>query len=163
LFFTERWKTNIEKVANSSALFVPPADTNYEEYFQAQPDTDYLLQWSGMYFRSKTEIKIAKELYNRDVLFFANARGQVSCQGSPASEKSGQLPGRIEVDFLVFHKSKCMILEVDGQHHRDKSQASRDYVRDRVLLREGIPTVRFTADDCFNQPAEVITEFLNIF
>ena len=163
LFFTERWKTNIEKVANSSALFVPPADTNYEEYFQAQPDTDYLLQWSGMYFRSKTEIKIAKELYNRDVLFFANARGQVSCQGSPASENSGQLPGRIEVDFLVFHKSKCMILEVDGQHHRDKSQASRDYVRDRVLLREGIPTVRFTADNCFNQPAEVVTEFLNIF
>jgi hypothetical protein len=100
LFFTERWKTHIEKVANSSALFVPPADTNYEEYFQAQPDKDYFLQWSGIYFRSKTEIKIVKELYNRDVLFFANTRGQVSCQSSPASEKSGQLPSRIEVNFL---------------------------------------------------------------
>ncbi len=115
-----------------------------------------------MYFRSKSEIKIAKELYKRDVLFFANVRGQVSCQGSPASENSGNLPGRLEVDFLVFHKNKCMILEVDGQHHQDESQAFRDYVRDRVLLREGIPTARFTADECFNQPTEVVTEFLNI-
>jgi len=73
------------------------------------------------------------------------------------------LPGRIEVDFLVFHLGKCMILEVDGVHHEKASQTVRDYARDRVLLREGIPTARFTADECFNSTEDVIVEFLQMF
>ena len=55
-----------------------------------------------------------------------------------------------------------MILEVDGQQHREGSQTIRDYVRDRVLLREGIPTARFTAQECINKTADVITEFLKL-
>jgi very-short-patch-repair endonuclease len=55
-----------------------------------------------------------------------------------------------------------MILEVDGQHHHEGSQTVRDYLRDRVLLREGIPTARFTAQECLNQTADVITEFLKL-
>ena len=116
-----------------------------------------------MSFRSQTEVKIAEELFNRNVLFFGNARGQIGRQGSPASTKSDYLTGRIEVDFLVFHQGKCVILEVDGPHHQEEEQTFRDYVRDRVLLREGIPTARFTAGECFDQPANVVTEFLNIF
>jgi hypothetical protein len=54
-------------------------------------------------------------------------------------------------------------LEVDGQHHQNGEQTLRDYVRDRVLLREGIPTARFTAEDCFNRSAEVVDEFLGMF
>ncbi len=107
-------------------------------------------------------MKIAEQLYKHKVLFFANIRGQVGREGSPASDKSGCLTGRVEVDFLVFHKGKCMILEVDGQHHQEGSQTFRDYVRDRILLREGIATARFTADECFKRPAEVVSEFLNI-
>ena len=68
----------------------------------------------------------------------------------PASKASGYLSGRVEADFLIFKNSKCMILEVDGQHHQEGSQTVRDYVRDRVLLREGIPTARFTAQECLN-------------
>lgn len=56
-----------------------------------------------------------------------------------------------------------MILEVDGQHHQEGTNTIRDYVRDRVLLREGIPTARFTAQECLNQTSDVVTEFLELF
>ena len=56
-----------------------------------------------------------------------------------------------------------MILEVDAQHHQEGSQTVRDYVRDHILLREGIPTVRFTAQECISRTELVITEFLELF
>lgn len=56
-----------------------------------------------------------------------------------------------------------MILEVDGQHHQEATQTIRDYVRDRVLLREGIPIARFTAQECMTRTADVVTEFLELF
>jgi hypothetical protein len=149
LFFNKNWKPKVEEIVNSTALLVSSiGSSNEEEAFRATSP----LEWGGMNFRSRTEIKIAKELYKRNILFFANARGQVGREGSLASDRSGWLTGRIEADFLVFHQGKCKILEVDRQHHQEGSQTFRDYVRDRVLLREGIPTVRFTADECFNQP-----------
>ena len=153
LFFNEKWKEKIEQSLNGTALAVAKPTSNGKHP---------LREWGGMYFRSQTEIRIAEELYNRNILFFGNARGQVSRQGSPASDNSGCLTGRIEVDFLVFHQGKCVILEVDGPHHQEEEQTFRDYVRDRVLLREGIPTARFTASEC-DRPADVVTEFLNIF
>jgi len=161
LFFDETWKGRLEQFLNRTALSVASTGSAHEENFRANNNSTR--EWGGMYFRSMTEIKIAETLYNNNVLFFANARGRVACQGSPASEASGSLTGRVEVDFLVFCKDKCMILEVDGPHHQEGSQTVRDYVRDRVLLREGIPTVRFTADECYSRPDDVVTEFLNAF
>ena len=134
--------------------------SSYDAYFGNNENSSGFTEWGGMSFRSKTEVKIAEALYNKQVLFFANARGQVSCQSSPVS--NSLLPGRIEVDFLVFHQGRCMILEVDGVHHQGGSQTVRDYARDRVLLREGIPTARFTANECFNRTEDVIVEFLQM-
>lgn len=164
LFFTEKWKSKIESILNSTALTVSnQSRQNTNETNTNNKSGNNLIEWGGMFFRSKTEVKIAETLYNNNVLFFANAKGQISRQGSPATEASGLLPGRVEVDFLVFHQGKCLILEVDGQHHNEGSQTTRDYVRDRTLLREGIATVRFTADECYNRPNDVVTEFLNMF
>ena len=56
-----------------------------------------------------------------------------------------------------------MILEVDGQQHKEGSQTIRDYVRDRLMLREGIPTARFTGQECLEKPDQVVQEFLNLF
>jgi very-short-patch-repair endonuclease len=81
----------------------------------------------------------------------------------PISNSDNQSKERVEIDFLVFYKQKCMILEVDGVHHQEASQKTRDYRRDRVLLRDGIRTVRFDAGECFNRPMDVVTEFLNLF
>lgn len=162
LFFDDKFRVKIESLIKSSALTVTNQESRNNENF-TNANANNLIEWGGMYFRSKTEVKIAETLYNNNVLFFANVRGQISPQGSPASVASEQLTGRVEVDFLVFYKGKCRILEVDGQHHQEGSQTVRDYVRDRTLLREGIPTARFTANECYNRPADVVTEFLNMF
>jgi very-short-patch-repair endonuclease len=119
-----------------------------------------------MYFRSKVEIRIAEELEKRGVTFFANARGRYSLEGSPVAAQ--YLNGRVEVDFLVFHQGKCVVLQIDGpQHNGDRG---RDYaggrvacLRQRVLLREGIPTVRFTAKECQERPGDVVSEVLAVF
>jgi hypothetical protein len=165
LFFDNNYRQLIEQFTRGTALAVPgkgvPKTDNTA--FNQTNDRVGTTEWGGMYFRSLAEIKIAEELDKQEVLFFANTRGRVGRQGAPVSEASGWLTGRVEIDFLVFYKGRCMILEVDGQHHQEGTQTVRDYIRDRVLLREGIPTVRFTANECFNQPANVVAEFLNIF
>ena len=84
-------------------------------------------------------------------------------QNLPAAKASQSLSGRVELDFLVFKDRRCMILEVDGNHHQEGTQTIRDYVRDRVLLREGIPTARFTAQECITRTELVVTEFLELF
>ncbi len=164
LFFDNYYKQQVEQFTNGSALAVPGKDTPLNDSGkEIKTDINPMYEWGGMYFRSKAEIKIAEELDSKGVLFFANSRGRIGRQGSPISEASNFLTGRLEVDFMVFLKGKCMILEVDGNHHQESLQTSRDYVRDRVLLREGLPTVRFTAKECFEKPENVVIEFLSIF
>ena len=76
---------------------------------------------------------------------------------------NGQLSGRVEADFLLVAGGRCLILEVDGQHHNGESQTVRDYARDRALLKVGgISTIRFTALDCIKRPAEVVAKALAI-
>lgn len=103
-------------------------------------------------------MKVAQELQKREVTFFANARGCYSLEDSPVSAQ--YLNGRVEVDFLIFHNGKCVILEIDGPQH--KGQRARDYTGDRLMLREGIPTMRFTAREYQERPGEVVSEVLGI-
>ena len=164
LFFDERFKERIQAASRSNALTISTNPNRGAEPKTTQAQhTNFNSQkeWGGMYFRSESEIKIAEKQEQAGILFFANARGRISGENSPRSQT--QITGRIEVDFLVFCRGKCMILEVDGQHHQNGEQTLRDYIRDRVLLREGIPTVRFTAEECFNYSTDVVSEFLKIF
>lgn len=164
LFFDEHYREKIECTSRSTALTISERETQRANGTTPQAERANVnppKEWGGMYFRSESEIKIAEKLDKAGVLFFANARGRISKEGSPVS--CNQMTGRIELDFLVVYRGKCMILEVDGQHHQNGEQTLRDYVRDRVLLREGIPTARFTAEECFNRSAEVVDEFLGMF
>ncbi len=168
IFFDDLYKQQIERFVQSSALTVTEqnassGDDNNFRQDSVDNNVNSLKEWGGMYFRSVCEIKIAEQLDKQQVLFFANARGRIGRQDSPVSEASGWLTGRLEIDFVVFHKRKCMTLEVDGSHHQQSVQVTRDYVRDRVLLREGIATVRFEAKECFEKPADVVAEFLSMF
>jgi hypothetical protein len=153
IFHDRSWGEKIDRCLQSSALATVNKTNGKADGFE----------WGGMYFRSPVEVKIAEALDRRGVLFFANARGRVSDEGSPASRKSDRFTGRLEIDFLVFQKGRCLSLEIDGKHHEESTQAHRDYIRDRVLLREGIPTARFTAQECLQSPDTVIEEFLHLF
>lgn len=134
-----------------------------EPYIPSEPPIGgegKLIEWGGLYFRSEAELRIAKILDQEEVLFFANARGRVGLMDAPVS--NDQSNGRVESDFLVFHQGRCLILEVDGQHHLEGGQTVRDYARDRMLLRAGLPTVRFTGRDCLDRPQAVVAECLSI-
>ncbi|WP_398337793.1 DUF559 domain-containing protein [[Leptolyngbya] sp. PCC 7376] len=64
---------------------------------------------------------------------------------------------------MYLKGGKCVILEIDGKHHNADAARDRDYSRDRLMLKEGISTARFTAQECMNATAEVVNEFLGLF
>jgi Protein of unknown function (DUF559) len=153
LFCDDGIKDRVETLILGTALTVSGQNS-------ASASGNYTKEWGGLYLRSEAELRIAEALDKAGVLFFANARGRVGLQETIIS--NGQLTGRVEADFLVFLNGKCVVLEVDGVHHAEGSQVVRDYARDRVLLRSGVPTVRFTANDCQTRPDEVVAELLSI-
>jgi hypothetical protein len=121
------------------------------------------LLWNGLTFRSQTEIKIAKVLTRENITFFANVNGFIGLNGLPVSNHDNKQREKAEVDFLVFYNQKCMILEVDGVHHKETYHKNWDCKRDRVFLRQGISTVRFSAEQCYENPSAVVEEFLHLF
>jgi very-short-patch-repair endonuclease len=158
--YDEQWQQLVEKVLKSTSITVERkrcSQDGFQDSYQAP------IEWGGMFFRSQAELKLAEALDRRQVLFFANIRGRISSHQAPISDRSQFQNGRIELDFFVLYQGKYMVLEVDGKHHAGELQKHRDYVRDRLLLKEGIVTVRFTAQECLHRPDDVITEFLNLF
>lgn len=121
------------------------------------------LLWNGLTFRSQTEKRIARALYSQKIIFFANTNGFMALDGLPVTNHDNKLREKAEVDFLVFHNQKCLILEVDGVHHNTTSQQKWDCKRDRVFLRQGISTVRFSAEQCYENATAVVEEFLELF
>lgn len=162
LFFDDSLRSKIENTTRATSLAVYSDSSDRQTRQTSENNVKPPKEWGGMYFRSETEIKIAEQLDKKGVLFFANVQGLASKKGSPVSAK-GQFNGRLELDFLVFYKGKLITLEVDGEHHQEKGQTRRDYIRDRILLREGIPTARFTASECYTHTEAVINEFLSMF
>lgn len=161
LFFDERMREKIELLVQAQATTAN--GTPYtDQTHTAEPSPDRgTREWGGMYFRSTAEMAIAQELNHAGVLFFANVRGRLDLTQSPITQ--GQHNGRVELDFLVFRGGKVCSLEVDGSQHSGSGHAIRDYARDRIMLREGIPTARFTAQECLQYPAQVVQEFLALF
>jgi hypothetical protein len=157
--YTDEWLELMADSAKSTAIsrsYSTHQDTVSDGYRAA-------FEWGGMFFRSRVEVTIAKALDRRKVTFLGNARGRFANYDTSVSDRSNVNNGRFETDFLVFYAGKCMALEVDGKHHLTEFQTERDYVKDRLLLKEGIITVRFTAKDCMDRPDEVIAEFIQLF
>lgn len=155
IFCTEAYKPQVELVIYGTTLTSSSPSTS-----QGGPGGNYTQEWGGLYLRSEAEIRIAETLEQTGLLYFANVRGRVGLKDTLVSDS--QLTGRVEADFMVFYQGLCLILEVDGQHHNEQDQAVRDYARDRVLLRAGLPTVRFTAKDCLQRPQQVVAELVSI-
>jgi hypothetical protein len=111
-------------------------------------------EWNNLYFRSKTEIKIAEALDRAGVLYYPNCKARLN---TPEGRN-----GR-ESDFLVFHIGKWGILEVDGEPWHPPSRTVHDHERDRLFKAHGIRIVEhYDATRCWNQPDKVVQEFLEI-
>lgn len=119
------------------------------EPYPAARAADYRdIKWHGLSFRSKSELKIAKELDRTGALFLSNCKIRLKSETHRQSR---------EVDFLICHEGKWGILEVDGPQHADSIEA--DSWRDDRFLEHGIRVSRFPASACYQTPGEVVTAF----
>jgi very-short-patch-repair endonuclease len=72
------------------------------------------------------------------------------------------------VDFLVSKRDGPSIriaIELDGHefHERTQTQAGRDKSRERAIVSAGLPLLRFTGSEVFNNPRGVIDEVVAYF
>ncbi len=113
-----------------------------------------LFNWNHLRFRSPHEIKIAEALDAYKILFLPN------CMARFSSPKLQERRNK-EADFLVCHEGKWGIIEVDGE--TTHPSAAKDHERDRLFHLYGIRVIqRYTAQQCINEPQQVVREFLNL-
>jgi hypothetical protein len=106
-------------------------------------------RYHGLRFRSYSEIAVAKEFDERDVLYFP----------LPAGVRSGV---RREPDFLIVYKGKVAVLEVHGAPYHPASRASDDHMRNLFFEQSGIFVKVFDAKDCRENPKLVVDTFLGL-
>lgn len=110
------------------------------------------LEWNGLRFRSKSEMKIAQVLDQRKVLYFPNARGRLLDNYQRVNK---------EADFLICHEGRWGILECDGELYHQS--AAKDHSRDMVWNANGIWFIkRFSSTECYNNPEKVVDLFLEM-
>ena len=105
---------------------------------------------------------MAQALHRQGLTFFANSQGMTSLTGLPVTAEAHGMVERVEVDFLVLHRGACLALEIDGRQHQEQTVAFRDFAKERVLLKAGLPTVRFPAEDCRRSPELVVAELVTL-
>ncbi|MCA0458639.1 MAG: DUF559 domain-containing protein [Chloroflexi bacterium] len=117
---------------------------------QPNPQPEYrAIAWHGMTLRSHSEVKIAKALDRKGILFLADPKIRLDTENHRQTR---------EVDFLIQHNGRWGILEVDGPHHQHSAAA--DQWRDSRFSQHGLVVVRFPADLCYRQPDTVVETFL---
>ncbi|MDM3858363.1 MAG: DUF559 domain-containing protein [Aphanizomenon gracile PMC644.10] len=146
----DREKVRLDEAVKSKSPGLIPVQ---QPQSQSSESTDEAFTWNGLQLRSLAEQKIAEELQKRQILFFANSRCRIATRIGITETK--------EADFLIYYKGNSRILEVDGQEYHQS--AAKDHQRDRLFERHGIRCTRFTANECLNDPANVIDEFLELF
>jgi hypothetical protein len=110
-----------------------------------------VVTWKNLRFRSQTEIRIAEALERAQVLFLPNCMARVGF-----SQRQNR-----EADFLVCHKGKWGILEVDSPSSHPPTRTVEDHERDRLFKVHGIRVVEhFDASECWENADGVVKRFL---
>ena len=163
--FTEELKEDLRYAAD--VCF--PKDVGYEitdleisPILESPPDDDDILlnsasliskgtiEYDGIRFRSRSEIKIYDELKKRNVLFFANATAVLGCKNT-----------KKEPDFLICQNGKWGILEVMGEPYHPSNTSMRDHDRARLFKDYGVFHIEFyNATECYSKPDKVVDKFL---
>jgi very-short-patch-repair endonuclease len=127
----------------------PPAEPERAYRPQRAADDYRALAWHGLTLRSQSEVKIAKALDQRGLLFTAGVKVRLA---------AGDYHQTREVDFMVYHAGRWTALEVDGPQH--ERAAATDQQRDKSLHAAGLNVLRYPADRCSRAPEGVVEEFL---
>lgn len=108
------------------------------------------LQWNEV--SSQSEIRIAQQLEVKKVLFFPLPLAVRNDSGNDFRDHR-------EVDFLICDEGLWGILEVS--YHPDRFE--KDSEKDTWFKKSGILCIQhYTAERCFNNPGDVVDEFLEI-
>jgi hypothetical protein len=135
------WRTEMLEIARGHGV-----------YNQAARDAPK--SWRNLRFRSESEVRIAQALDRAGVLFLPNCMARVGAE----SERKNREP-----DFVVCAEGKWGILEVDGEPFHPPSRTVQDHERDRLFKGHGIRVVEhFDASRCFEQPDDVVRDFLRL-
>lgn len=111
------------------------------------------IQYKGLNFRSKTEIKIFGALIKQGLLVLPLP---VAVMGEMEKYK--------EPDFVVFYNGKVGILEIHGDKWHPPETAANEHERRRVFTKLGVNIYEiFGADRCWNEPDKVVEDFLQEF
>lgn len=111
------------------------------------------LEWNHLRFRTVGEVRIAQALDAAGVLFLPNCRARLGDDGKRENR---------EPDFLVCHKGKWGMLEIDGRSHTP-TRAVEDHDRDRLFKLHGVRVVEHFDDaECFENAPGVVARFLRI-
>ena len=118
----------------------------------AERDRRKLITYSEATYASQSEVRIAQEFEQREVLFFPLAMGIRADTGENWRDHR-------EADFLVCAEGTWGILEVS--YHPDRFE--KDAEKDAWWKKSGILCVQhYTAERCFRESARVVDEFLMI-
>lgn len=134
--------------AKRSAAPDKPHKPNRKRQMNPQPEYRSIA-WHGLTLRSYSEVKIAKALDNRGIMFLADPKIRLHTENHRQTR---------EVDFLIQHEGQWGILEVDGPQHARSVEA--DTWRDARFADQGLMVLRFPADQCYRQPDVVVNAFL---
>lgn len=110
--------------------------------------------WHNLRFRSASEMRMAQALDRAGVMFLPNCKAAVG----EVDQRENRGP-----DFLICHKGKWGILEVDGEPYHPPSRTVQDHERDRLFRQHGVKVVEhFDSKECFENPDGVAQKFLHI-
>lgn len=145
----EDWQATIrELIASSSGIRNQGSTT---EFMYAKRQKKPIVH-NGLNFASQSEIRIAQELELRKMLFFPLVVGV-------RVETGQQYQDHREADFLICDRGVWGILEV--AYHPDRYE--KDKEKDGWWKKSGILCIEhYTAERCFNNPKQVVDEFLKI-
>ena len=128
----------------------PNQATVTEKVFLKNNKQPYL--YNEMKFASQSEIRISQEFESRKVLFFPLPL-------AVRAETGNFYDDHREPDFLVCENGTWGILEVS--FHPDRFE--KDAEKDSWFKKSGVLCVQhYSAERCFNNPKEVVNEFLSI-
>jgi len=105
------------------------------------------ITYNGRFYRSQDETVVARELDRRGILFFP----------LPSASRNSVLK---EPDFLIVHKGKIGVLEVDGAYHTGR--AADDHKRALFFEPSGILVKHFNGDDVRANVGLVVETFLKL-
>jgi hypothetical protein len=111
-------------------------------------------EWNGMWFRSYSEVCIAKALDRANVVFVPNATARLGITQDHRERR--------EPDFLIVADGNVGVLEVDGPPWHQPERADEHHERDRRLREHRIMVERYSANRCREMPDDVVADFLRL-